>query len=155
MSEFKIDPIMEKFILFDHEKERLNPGYKDPWFTFHEFYTWIANHKDFTKFIELGVWKGQSISYLANLLKDRKELELYGVDLWKETIPAYSYFKKDTEILYEIYNYKLKKTNTRHLITDITGCSWKVAEKFPDNYFDFIFIDAGNFYEEFKNNIKA
>ena len=83
--------------LFLSEKQELN---KDPWFTYHKYYEWIADHKNFTKFVEVGVWKGQSISYLANLLRERKNLELYAVNLWGYT---YGNYLKNHLLIIQLY----------------------------------------------------
>ena len=127
------------------------------WFNYANFYNYIASIKTFTKFIEVGVWQGTSISYLANLLRERENLELYAVDLFKnspvrEAVPT-QVTENEVNNLYEIYNYNLEQTNTRCLIKDIDGCSWEVAKKFEDNYFDFIFIDAGHKFVEASKDI--
>lgn len=125
------------------------------WFDFPNFYNLVAYHESFTKFIELGVWKGNSIAYLANLLRNRKDLEIYGVDTFENSnYIGHTLVKNETVLnLYEIYDYNLKRNNVRHLIKDIKGCSWEAAKQFPDEYFDFILIDADHCYQPVKNDI--
>lgn len=150
---FKIDPVMEDLLL--DPRERWDPP-GDPWFTYHDFYKWIVDHKDFTRFAEVGVWKGRSISYLADLLRERKNLELYAIDLWTKTYGNYTEVHgKDVKIVDKLYAYQLRKTNTRHLIKDIVGCSWEVAKQFDDGYFDFVFIDADHTHAGVRKDIVA
>jgi len=132
----------------------------DTWFNYPSFYTMVAGRKSFTRYVEIGVWKGEAISFLANLLRDRENLELYGVDLFENsTIPKYyphlNNIINDTHDMYTLYNFNLVDKNVRHLIKDIKGCSWEVAKQFEDKYFDFIYIDAGHSYEEVYKDVTA
>lgn len=128
------------------------------WFDYSNFYDLVASQKSFKRYVEIGVWKGNSISYLANLLRDKKGVEIYAVDLFENSnySDVYGHIsRKEIANLYEVYNYNLKRNNVRHLIKDIKGCSWETASQFENNYFDFIFIDAGHLYQDVINDIKA
>jgi predicted O-methyltransferase YrrM len=131
------------------------------WFTFAPFYDFIAS-KQYKSMVELGVWKGHSISYLADQCRGW-EPKIYAVDLWED---VYSFSKqggykkphtKDEQIprIYQEYNKTLKKTGTRHLIEDIKGYSWEVARQFDDDTIDFVFIDADHAYESVCKDIQA
>jgi len=130
----------------------------DGWFSYPDFYQMVAN-QDYTTYVEVGVWKGHSISYLANQLKktDKKDIKIYAVDLFEET-----YRYKDDEnlrsqvpLIYDIYNENLKNTGTREMIIDIKGVSWEKADKFEDASIDFVFIDADHEYESVVKDINA
>jgi len=54
------------------------------WFSFKDFYSQIASINEYKIFVELGVWKGHSISYLAKLLKDKKDIKVYAVDIFEK-----------------------------------------------------------------------
>ena len=127
------------------------------WFGYKKFYDQIASHKDFVKFIELGVWTGNSIAYLANLVKDRANLKIYGVDMFENSnyINVKGISKEEIINMYEIYNYNLRKKGVRRWIKDIKGCSWEVADRFENEHFDFIFIDADHSYEALIKDIRA
>lgn len=129
--------------------------YTNNWFNYKEFYNMIANISHFKTFVEVGVWKGHSISYLAKLLEN-KDVKIYAVDLWEKSpmamVPQYA---KEVELSYKLYNMVLEDTQTRHLITDIKMDSSKAAEKFADKSIDFVFIDADHEYESVKNDIIA
>ena len=122
------------------------------WFNYSDFYTEIAS-KPFQIFVEVGVWKGHSISFLANLLRDRQNVRIYAVDIFEQL--DWPPYKAEVEVIYELYNLNLRHSNTRHLITDIVGCSSKAAEQFEDGTVDFVFIDADRAYESVKTDIQA
>lgn len=130
----------------------------DNWFDYGWFYEKLV--KDgYRKFAEVGVWKGHSISFLANLLRN-EDSEIYAVDLFENT---YKYseddssrdpnLRKQIEIIYDVYNYNLNRTNTRHKIKDVKGISWEMSSKFEDNSLDVVFIDADHQYESVKKDI--
>jgi len=128
------------------------------WFNYKGFYKWIVSHENFKIFIEVGVWKGHSISYLAELLINRKNIKIYAVDLFDDTYLLDYYGLKGSPQeghLWEIYNYNLKLKNVRHIIQDIKMLSWEAAKKFKDNSVDFVFIDADHSYEAVKKDISA
>jgi predicted O-methyltransferase YrrM len=115
------------------------------WFDYLEFYDFISS-KNFKILVELGVWKGHSISYLAS---KNKNSEIYAVDLW-ERIVDYPGFNLNSEKMLEhikqidkIYNEYLELTETRNIINDIQSYTWDAANLFNNNEVDFVFIDAG------------
>lgn len=130
------------------------------WFNYADFYSYIAK-KQFTKLAEIGVWKGHSISFLANEIRktNPEAVELYAIDLFEDSQD--SNFIHDSGIMNEvreitsIYNKVLEKTETRKMITDIKSISWEAADRFEDEYFDFVFIDADHSYESVKKDIIA
>ena len=129
------------------------------WFNYKEFYTFISEQENFRTFAEVGVWKGHAISFLASQLSDR-DIEIYGIDLWADRTnnEHYSHLTDADEQLSNIqrmYEHNLEQTNTRHLIEDIKGCSWEVADQFEDGYFDFVYIDAAHDYSSVIKDIEA
>ena len=126
---------------------------------YHGFYDWISERKDFKKFVEVGVWKGQGVTYLANALidKGRDDFEIIAVDLFED---LWKY--KDYETKYEGYKVKhihrMFEYNTRPVkdyIIKVKGYSDKVAEKYEDGSFDFVFIDADHEQEQVRKDILA
>lgn len=128
------------------------------WFNYSKFYDFISK-KDFKKLVEIGVWKGHSLSYLAKLLKAKGgDYEIYAVDLFENTYRYSSdVYKHITEvsIIYDIYNDNLKRSGVRDMISDVSGYSWEEARNFEDSYFDFIFIDADHSYESVVKDLNA
>lgn len=108
------------------------------YFSYSKFYDFIAE-QNFDTLVEVGVWKGHSISYLA---KTNPGKSIYAVDSFDESYQ-------------EQYNNTLTSTNTRELIEDIQGYSWECADKFEDSGVDFVFIDADHSYDAVVKDINA
>ena len=135
----------------------------DNWFDYAQLYSDVVrDFPNFKNFVEVGCWKGHSISYLAELLKSREGVKISAVDIWDDgvNLPGYIYLgpDEDNEVwkyLYSIYNENLTRKGVRDLITDYKQCSWEGAENFEDESIDFCFIDAGHAYEEVIKDINA
>jgi predicted O-methyltransferase YrrM len=112
----------------------------------------VSEIENYSVFVELGVWKGHSISFLADALRNKNK-KIYAVDIFEDWDKNKD-VQEEVKHISEIYNTVLKKTNTRHLITDIKSISWEAANLFEDNSVDFVFIDADHSYESVKKDIK-
>lgn len=120
------------------------------WFDYQEFYKNISQ-KPYNIFVELGVWLGHSISFLAQNI-NRKDVIIYAVDLFDE-----SYEFKDLTYLegrrYEIFCKNTKKYE--NIIKPIKSYSWEAANNFSNNSVDFVFVDADHSYESVVKDIDA
>lgn len=135
---------------------------EDQWFTYKKFYEDIVNkNPNYTKFVEIGVWAGASISHLAKVLKESKrQCEIIAVDVWNAGYVPYYDTNDIRERLgggdiYDIYNENLQHYDIRDMITDDRTISWDAADNYEDDYFDFIYIDAGHNYEDVCKDIDA
>lgn len=129
------------------------------WFNYQNFYNEVAQKK-YKVLVELGTWKGHSIMYLAQKLKEQNyEFKLYGVDLFDESLihenGGNEYLKPQMQFLWEIYNENLIRKNVRDLVTDIKKNSWESAYEFDDESVDFVFIDADHKYESVVKDIQS
>lgn len=129
----------------------------DNWFDYPEFYRWIAGHEEFRTFAEVGVWKGHSVTFLANLLRNRPDVTIHAIDLFENT---YTYrdspeLVPQLELIRQIYEANLRASDTRALISDITAMSHEAASLFPDQHFDMVFLDADHSYEQVRRDIDA
>lgn len=124
----------------------------EAWFNYQVFYDFVSTKK-YKTLVEVGVWKGHSISYLAN---QNKGAQIYAVDLFDKT---YRYKKKHLKeqvpYLYEIYNFNLNRFKVRNYIKDIQGYSWECSNQFKDSSIDFVYIDADHRYESVKKDLNA
>ena len=124
------------------------------WFSFKGFYENVANISEYKTYVELGVWKGHSVSYLAKCLKKRNDTKVYAVDIF-EKWDKNENVKDEVKHINEIYNTNLKNMGVRDSITDIKSISWDAASKFEDNSIDFVFIDADHTYESVVKDINS
>ena len=101
----------------------LNTNY---WFDYQNFYTKIAN-KRYQTLVEVGVWKGHSISFLARKIKELNyDAKIYAVDLFEQTIDEdwNKTLKEEIVIISEIYNKVYINNEVRDMKNDMKGLSW-------------------------------
>jgi len=125
------------------------------WFNYHAFYDFISK-KDFNVFVEVGVWKGHSICYLGNLLKN-KDVKIFAVDLWEQTYKNQdkNWMKRQKKLLYDIFKENLRINGLSDKIEPIKSLSWEASSNFEDGSVDFVFIDADHEYESVVKDIEA
>jgi hypothetical protein len=129
----------------------------DNWFDYDYFYEWVGNNPAYRRFVEVGVWKGHSLCFLANRVRHREGVQIYAVDLFEKS-PDFSGradLRAQLPYIWNIYNANLIRSATRELITDIVARSDEAAERFQQGSLDVVFIDASHEYESVKRDIKA
>ena len=125
---------------------------------YHGFYDFIVlKYPKWKRFAEIGVWKGQAVVHLANLIQARTNAKVYAIDLfddlWKYKDYAERYKGYHIRHIYEMYQYNIEQANVGDIIEDVKGLSCEVVEQFKDRYFDFVFIDGDHEYEAVKQDI--
>ena len=119
----------------------MNTVYEPCWFDYQDFYKFISTH-NYKIFVELGVWLGHSVSFLAKHLDP--DCIIYAIDLFDDSYAHKNYDHLDG-LRYELFN---KNTQAyKHLIKPIHSYSWTAAEMFENQSVDFVFIDADHSYE--------
>lgn len=123
----------------------------DGWFNFSKFYDFIIEENpDFRSFVEVGVWTGRSIAYLAKITPE--DAKIRAVDLFGDTYkPNLRNLVTD---VYSAYNHYLVKEGVRDKICDYKCYSWDAPDLFPDASMDFVFIDADHKYDSVKKDIE-
>jgi len=128
------------------------------WFWYADFYDYVASHKHFKNLVEVGVWKGHSISYLAKKIQEfTTDVNIYAVDLFSESPDFKKNYSARSQlpIIYDIYNENLRRAGVRDMIKDIKGWSWEAADQFENKSLDFVFLDASHDTESVIKDIDA
>lgn len=120
-------------------------------FNFHGYYNKIINSaSQGQRFVEVGTYKGKSILYLAEGLKEKSvEVELYGVDT---LLGSEEHKDAKNEILTKYFD---NIEPLRDQITTIVTTSLQASKLFENESLDFVFIDASHDYENVKADILA
>jgi SAM-dependent methyltransferase len=133
----------------------------EDWFTYPDLYSSIPKKFGYgAKFVEIGCWKGRSLSYLAvETINADKNQRIYAVDHWNGSIehldPVSSSFNPELLIDQDwLYNLFLKNIEpVKDYVTPIRESSLNASRLFEDNSLDFVFIDAAHDYQSVKNDI--
>lgn len=125
----------------------------DGWFDFTRFYDSVIDRmpNNFV-FVEVGVWKGKSLSYfVVESIKKNKTGTIYAVDHWlgSEEHQKNSWaYDPLTDTVDGLYNEYCKNIDPiRSYIKDIRDSSINASKQFLDNTIDAIFIDASHDYD--------
>jgi hypothetical protein len=101
---------------------------------------------------EVGVRLGDNF---RNILVDNIKTA-YAVDIWKETsiIGQNDGKCKQTELNMQYENFKNEYKDDNRVVI-IRDFSEKAALEFPNNYFDFVYLDADHTYEAVKKDLES
>jgi predicted O-methyltransferase YrrM len=142
---------------------------KEPnYFNYSNFYEFVANH-NFKTFVEVGVFFGLSISFLAQKVKSKDGVKIYGVDLFetwagKEEIESLydakglsneERLKKLGEYKYNFVVNRLNEVGCNHFVELIKSDSCAAASLFENESLDFVFIDGNHWYDYVNKDIEA
>ena len=135
----------------------------EDWFTYPNLYSFVPQYfGEEAKFVEVGVWKGRSVSYLAvEAINANKNQKIYAVDTWagseEHLDPNNQNYNpeltKDPDWLYNLYLQNIEPV--KDIITSIRKPSLEAVNDFEDESLDFVFIDAAHDYENVKADILA
>ena len=130
----------------------------DGWFDFDGLYDHALEKVESGIFVEIGTWKGRSIMYLAEKIKESgKEIKLFGIDTFEgsESSPAMGDIQEMKKMSKDhLYNLYLKNIEPlKDYIHTIRGNSKLVHDQFEDESIDFLFIDGDHSYESIKQDI--
>ncbi len=134
------------------------------WFDFQNIYDRMAAEvSDGGTIIELGVWKGKSLIYLAKAIqKTHKEVLIVGVDNFKHsdwdgysTIGRLDREQGEHRSVLQQCRDNLAAAGVADCVKIIESDSIAAANLFPDAYVDFIFIDDTHTDEHIQKEIAA
>ena len=135
----------------------------EDWFTYPNLYkNMVDRFGDFSKFVEVGVWKGRSVAFMAvEIANSGKKIDFYAVDTWDGTAPETDpsninnlpELQQNPEWLYELFLSNIEPA--KEYIKPLRMFSLEAAKQFEDESLDFVFIDASHDYENVKADILA
>ncbi len=142
--------------------EKLRPDILEipGWFSYKTLYDeFIEKSPNNSVFVEVGTWFGKSTTYLANKIKlANKKVKLITVDTFKGTDnDKYQLDIVDSfggDIFYEFIENSVA-TKTFDDIQIIKDSSENASRLFENASIDFLMLDAGESYNDVKNNIQC
>jgi cephalosporin hydroxylase len=117
----------------------------------------IAEAPANARFVEIGVWKGQSVCYAAvEIARSGKNIKIDAIDTWQGS-PQEPQIMEDPSIvngtLYDEFIRNIEPV--KHIVTPIRDESTHAALQYYDKSLDFVFIDGSHLYEAVKADIAA
>jgi hypothetical protein len=136
--------------------------YIDGYCDFSDYYKMSASQLvDGDIFVEVGVWKGKSLSLMAELIKhSNRNVTIYGVDTWQGSLNEEAHQKIVRDVGGE-ENFYLEFLKTFHAhkllkhVVPIKLASIVAATIFRDESIQHLYLDASHTYEDVSADIKA
>lgn len=128
------------------------------WFDFQNFYSkLVAEHNDGAHFVEVGVWKGKSLSYLAvEIINSGKKIRLDAVDTWEGSPLEHTHYNHPDVINKTLYERFLESTESiRGAFNIVRSDSVAAADLYENESLDVVYIDASHHYDFVKADILA
>lgn len=136
------------------------------WFDFGTLYESVAERaKDGDHLVEVGVWLGKSISFLADYLKRLgKNVRLDAVDTWKGTLSdeeraAFEPFIRRhgdaAGTVVGVFEENMRACGVADIVRTVQKLSVEAAGDYGNQSLDFVFIDADHRYDAVKEDIAA
>jgi ubiquinone/menaquinone biosynthesis C-methylase UbiE len=127
----------------------------EDWFSYPNLYKNMVNNADNgCHFVEVGVWKGRSASFMAvEILNSNKNIKFDCIDTWEGSVEHKEY---DVIVDKQLYDVFLKNIEpVKNIINPIKMSSLDAVKLYEDESLDFVFIDASHEYEDVKSDILA
>ena len=96
--------------------------------------------------VELGVWKGLSLSSILEICRNNNN-QVYAIDPWKPISDDNDYQESLTTDIYEVFRNNLRLLGFENNVQVIRKSSVEAAEHFKNESLDLVFIDADHSYE--------
>jgi len=138
----------------EHFYEKLQ---KRSFFNYQNVYDKLIGEFDDANFVEIGVWKGQSVCYAAvEIINKGKNIHIDAVDTWKGS-PEETQLMEDDSIkndtLYDEFICNIEPV--KHIVTPVHMDSVSAASTYQNGSLDFVFIDGAHNYNAIRADIDA
>lgn len=130
---------------------------KQTFFNYANVYDYVIDKYDNAKFVEIGVWRGQSVCYAAvEIINKGKNITIDAIDTWEGSPQENLHFKDPYEKEGTLYDIFLKNIEpVKHIITPVRMDSVQASSRYEDRSLDFVFIDGSHLYEAVLADIHA
>lgn len=139
------------------------------WCNFQDIYDEVCNRYDNSIFVEVGSFQGQSACYMAEIIKERKKNnKLICIDLFPTEdeinvlpqIGAGQSVEKDIiralpDSLMNTFVKNLRDREVDDVVVPMKADSIKASTIFPNDYFNFVFLDDCHFQEYLEIEIQS
>jgi SAM-dependent methyltransferase len=127
----------------------------EDWFTYPNLYKKIVNDaNEKSHFVEVGVWKGRSASFMAvEINNSKKHIKFDCIDTWEGSVEHQEYDIIVNKKLYDLFLENIEPV--KDIINPIKMSSLDAVNLYEDKSLDFVFIDASHEYEDVKKDILA
>lgn len=117
----------------------------------------VSQYTTGAKLAEIGVWKGRSLLSVLPLAKRLNYSEIVAIDTFKgsDSELSTSHIDATTMDLKEVFENNLKSAGYLDIVTVIQSDSITASQKFSDEYFDVIFIDADHSADSVRKDISC
>ncbi len=123
-------------------------------FTYTNLYRSMVERFDDAVFLEIGSWKGRSVSFLGVEIKNHnKNIKVHCVDTWKGSSDHYDFDTLDGDDIYHQFLKNIKPIED--IVTHSRLPSVSAAQLYADEFFDFIFIDASHQFNDVMNDLNS
>lgn len=99
---------------------------------------------------EVGVAAGGFTHRILEIMQPQK---LYAVDVFSNAMIGYEDICFGDLGHYNWYKKEFEKEIMSGVLQMVRGISWEVLEKFPDDYFDYVYLDAAHDYDSVKKDV--
>jgi predicted O-methyltransferase YrrM len=117
-----------------------------------EVYQSLARHIRCGVVIEVGVWKGRSLSTILEVCR-RNETRVYAVDTWKPDLRD-GYGEAAERNIEAIFRQNIRRLGYAESVEIFAEKSCKASRRFPDGCVDLVFIDAEHSYKAVMEDIR-
>lgn len=123
------------------------------WFNYQSIFSEAVNNaKDGDLFVEIGVWKGGSTSYMGvEILNSSKKIKFDAID----SFTGSKEHGDVTDFLYTECQKNLLPLISLGIVNLIKGVSPEISNNYQDNSINFCFLDGSHEYEDVKKDIQA
>lgn len=148
-----------EFINYKEDPNKMRHFYRgvpSGWFDYEEVYDIAINRipeNTPAKFVELGVWFGQSMCYAGvEIINSKKNISLHGIDSFLHGDQPAPDSPEDAVRYSEALRYT---EPVRSIVTLIKSDTHKASFLYEDESLDFVFIDANHTYEGMKLDLES